>query len=117
MLSAEGTLRVFLARRRQLVAELAAAAAAGICLVLLAAPIEAGATPDVRALFVSVCILFAVCTVALVTRALPVLLFRCPRCREPFHGHPARALVAMPGFQRCCSHCRLGEEKQERTLS
>ncbi len=121
MQSAEASLRIFLARRRQVVAELPAAGLAGALLVAIASPVESGATPDVRALFMSVCVLFAVSAVALVTRAVPVLLFRCPRCREPFHGVAARALFAMCSFRRECAHCRLGsrraDEEPKRTLS
>ncbi len=117
-MKSDEALLAFRARRRQLVVEIVAAFASAAGLLLVAAPIEVRATPDVRALFVSVCVLFAVCTVALVTRAVPLLLFRCPRCREPFHGPPVRALVALLGSHQACAHCRMGarpEGERKRT--
>lgn len=107
MESADRQLRAFVEGRRQLVAESAVASVAGAALFAVAPAIEVKATPDVYALYVSICILGAACGVSLVSRLIGALLFRCPRCRELFHGKLPRALLLLPRSRACCSHCGL----------
>jgi hypothetical protein len=106
--SASRQLRIFVERRRQLVVESAVAVAVGAGLFAVAPAIESQAPLDVQALYVCVCVLSAVCGVSLVSRLVPALLFRCPRCRELFHGRLPRALFLLPRLRSCCSHCGLG---------
>jgi hypothetical protein len=99
-------LRVFSRRRRQLVAELALCAVAALALLILSPRLD-GAPPDAQAVFIALCALFGACSAGLVPRAIPVLLFRCPRCRERFHGGVVRRLGRLPAAWRCCGHCGL----------
>jgi hypothetical protein len=99
-------LRVFSRRRRQLVAELALCAVAALALLVVAPRLD-GARPDAQAVFIALCVLFGACSAALVPRAIPVLLYRCPRCREHFHGGVERRPGRFPASWRCCAHCGL----------
>jgi len=102
----QAELRVFSRRRRQLVAELALCALAALALLAVAPRLD-GAPPDAQAVFIGLCVLFGACSAGLVPRAIPVLLFRCPRCRERFHGGVEAGPRRFPASWRQCAHCGL----------
>lgn len=113
MRSAEERLQVF-CRWRGRVALESVLAALGAALLATIAPAAEHSAPDAQVLYLAVAALFSVRVVGLVGRVVPLLLFRCPRCRERFHGELLRALRVLPTLPRACRGCGLTPEMRLR---
>ena len=93
-------------RRRQLAVELGLCCAVAALLAILAPAVDT-ARPDLQVFYLGICGLFGASTAGAVARVLPVFRYRCPRCRERFHGGLERVLREFPGALQACAHCGL----------
>ena len=93
--------RAWLRARRWLAVELPPLVGGGVLLYLLAPATEAeGSLLDARALYLVCFTLFSMALLGFVGRALEVIEWECPRCRESFcAGLPLRSRCAHCGFR------------------
>jgi len=105
-MSLSDELRELCRMRREVVLELGAALCAAVGLFVLAPRADAAAAEG-HALYAIALALASLTGVRLVARVATLLRCACPRCREPVHGAPLRALATFPWLPSACVHCGL----------